>query len=96
MGRMNRSYLTGRRVKSGPTKVGLVTMRFQPFWCVFLPVLMTLNISSSDIPLTLGKGTANRAAFSDRLFLMDELSAFLFGEYQQVCWRSKDGYPGSP
>ncbi len=30
MGLMNRSYLTGRLVKSGPTKVGLVIMRFHP------------------------------------------------------------------
>ncbi len=26
----SRSYLTGRLVKSGPTKVGLVTTRFHP------------------------------------------------------------------
>src|SRR4051812_10310301 len=70
MGRMNRSYLTGRRVKSLPTKVGLVIIRFQDFLCVFFPVLTTLNISSSLIPLTLGRGTANLAAFSLRLSLI--------------------------
>lgn len=30
IGRINLSYLTGRRVKSGPTKVGLVIIRFHP------------------------------------------------------------------
>jgi len=30
MGRINLSYLTGRLVKSGPTKVGLVIIRFHP------------------------------------------------------------------
>ena len=70
MGRMKRSYLTGRRVKSGPTKVGLVIIRFQPFFAVFFPVDITLNISSSLMPFTLGNGTLNLAAFSFRLFLI--------------------------
>jgi len=39
MGRMKRSYLTGLLVKSGPTKVGFVTTRFQPFLAIFFPVL---------------------------------------------------------
>ena len=38
------SYLTGRRVKPGPTKVGLVIILFHDFFFVFLPVLTTLNI----------------------------------------------------
>ena len=39
-----------------------------PFFAVFFPVLTTLNISSSAIPLTFGSGTENLAAFSFRLF----------------------------
>src|SRR4051794_284327 len=76
MGRMKRSYLTGRRVNSGPTNVGLVIMRFQLLRWVFLPVLITLNISSSLIPRTLGRGTLNFAAFSARFCLMADESAF--------------------
>lgn len=76
MGRIKRSYLTGLRVKSGPTNVGLVIMRFQLFLCVFLPVLTALNISSSLMPRTFGMGTLKRAAFSARLLLMALLSAF--------------------
>ena len=45
-------------------------MRFQAFFAVFLPVLTTLNISSSAIPLTFGNGTLNLAAFSALLFLI--------------------------
>lgn len=74
----NLSYFTGRRVKSGPTKVGLVIILFQLFFAVFFPVLTTLNISSSAIPLTLGSGTLNLAAFSALLFLMAEERAFAF------------------
>lgn len=70
MGLINRSYLTGLRVKSFPTNVGLVIIRFQLFLLVFFPVFTTLNISSSLIPLTLGNGTANFAAFSFRLSLI--------------------------
>lgn len=33
---MKRSYLTGRRVKLGPTKVGLVIMRFQLGGCMLV------------------------------------------------------------
>ena len=85
IGRMKRSYLTGRRVKSGPTRewqvstscghwckgwggigsipnVGFVIILFHPFFAVFLPVLTTLNISSSLIPFTFGSGTLNFAA----------------------------------
>jgi hypothetical protein len=32
---MNLSYLTGRLVKSGPTNVGLVIMRFHPKTCTY-------------------------------------------------------------
>lgn len=57
-----------------PTKVALLTILFQLF--VFLaPVLMTLNISSSAIPLTLGRGTEYLAALSFLLSLMAELRA---------------------
>ena len=45
-GLMNLSYLGGFRVKPWPTKVTLVTMRFQLFF-FRLPDLSTLNISSS-------------------------------------------------
>ncbi len=101
IGRMKRSYLTGRRVKSGPTdrkyhqqvcfqtqppskrrvgipNVGFVIILFHPFFAVFFPVFTTLNISSSAIPLTLGKGTLNLAAFSALLFLIALDSAFAF------------------
>jgi hypothetical protein len=44
--------------------VGFVIILFQPFFAVFFPVFTTLNISSSAIPRTLGKGTENFAAFS--------------------------------
>lgn len=42
-----------------------------PFFAVFFPVLTTLNISASAIPLTLGNGTENLAAFSFRLFFTE-------------------------
>jgi hypothetical protein len=58
--------------------VGLVIIRFQLFLAVFFPVLTTLNISSSAMPLTLGSGTLNLAAFSFLLFLMAEDKAFAF------------------
>lgn len=45
-----------------------------PFFAVFLPVLTTLNVSSSDIPLTFGNGTENFAAFSFRLFFTEPRS----------------------
>ena len=69
------SSLTGFRVKPSPTNVALLTIRFQLF-PLCLPVLMTLNISSSAIPLTLGRGTAYFAARSFRRSLIAELSAF--------------------
>ena len=120
---MKRSYLTGRRVKSGPTKdsdgwsqfpfhrmsanphshdigkgrntpkVGFVIILFHPFFAVFFPVLTTLNISSSLIPLTFGSGTLNFAAFSFRLFLIAELSAFAFVPFSRssrYCGRGCD------
>lgn len=46
-----------------------------PFFAVFFPVLTTLNISSSAMPLTLGNGTENLAAFSFRLFFTKSKSA---------------------
>jgi hypothetical protein len=52
----------------------LVTMRFHPF-DLLLPVLTTLNISSSAMPRTLGKGTLYRPAFSFRFSLTAELNA---------------------
>ena len=69
MGLMNLSIFTGFRVKPSPTKVALLTIRFQLF-DFFDPVLMTLNISSSAIPRTLGKGTLYLAALSFRLSLI--------------------------
>src|ERR1700693_1295422 len=78
MGRIKRSYFTGRLVKSGPTNVGLVIILFHPFFAVFFPVFTTLNISSSAIPRTLGKGTLNFAAFSALLFLIAEDKALAF------------------
>ena len=49
-------------------------MKYPPFFAVFFPVLTTLNISSSAIPLTFGRGTENLAAFSFRLFFYIEVS----------------------
>ncbi len=46
LGLMKRSYLGGFLVKLGPTKVTLVTIRFQAFFFRF-PECSTLNISSS-------------------------------------------------
>lgn len=62
-------------VKSSGTKVALFTILFQLF-CFFEPVLMTLNISSSAIPLTFGNGTAYFAALSFLLSLILLDSAF--------------------
>ena len=69
MGRMNLSILTGFLVNPSPTNVALLTIRFQ-LLLFFEPVLMTLNISSSAIPRTLGKGTLYLAALSFRLSLI--------------------------
>lgn len=61
-----------------------------PFFAVFFPVFTTLNISSSLMPFTFGNGTLNFAAFSARLFLICELSAFaLF-----VVWFLSNRYDG--
>lgn len=49
-----------------------------PFLAVFFPVFTTLNISSSDIPLTFGNGTLNFTADSFRLFLIALDNAFAF------------------
>ena len=67
IGRIKRSYLGGLRVKPSPTNVTLVTMRFHAFFSR-LPVLMTLNISSSATGLTLGTGTDHFPAFSLRFY----------------------------
>lgn len=91
MGLMNRSSLTGLRVKPSPTNVALLTIRFHDF-CLCLPVLMTLNIStssqlwplamvmgslpSSAIPRTFGRGTAYLAARSFLLSLIADDNAF--------------------
>lgn len=75
IGLMNRSSLTGLRVNPSPTNVAFVTIRFQAFDLLF-PVLTTLNISSSAIPLTLGNGTAYFAALSFRFCLRAVLRAF--------------------
>lgn len=66
---MNLSIFTGFRVNPSPTNVAFVTIRFHAFFLLF-PVLMTLNISSSAIPLTFGNGTAYFAALSFRFSLM--------------------------
>lgn len=71
---MNRSILTGFRVKPSPTKVALVTIRFHDL-LLFLPVLTTLNVSSSAMPRTLGSGTEYFAALSLRFCLMADESA---------------------
>jgi len=68
MGLINLSILGPFLVKSSPTNVAFVTILFHPFLFV-LPVLTTLNISSSAIPLTLGRGTANLPALSFRFCL---------------------------
>ena len=75
IGRMKRSSLTGLRVNPSPTNVALLTIRFQLLFLCF-PVLMTLNISSSAIPRTLGRGTEYFAARSFLLSLMADESAF--------------------
>jgi len=66
----NPGWVSGKCPWYAYTKVGFVIIRFQLFFAVFLPVLTTLNISSSAIPLTLGSGTENFAAFSALLFLI--------------------------
>ncbi len=92
---MNRSYLTGCLVKSGPTKVGFVRTRFQLFLAVFLPVLTTLNISCSLIPRTFGNGTENRADFSFRLFLIADESAFALVGFERSRRKAGMGFDGS-
>lgn len=95
IGRMKRSNLGALRVKSGPTKVGFVTTRFHAFLAVFFPVLTTLNISSSAMPLTLGSGTLNLAAFSARLFLICVDSAFAFVGFALSSRYEGIGFAGS-
>nr|GMD13193.1 hypothetical protein Iba_scaffold40558CG0010 [Ipomoea batatas] len=60
---MKRSYFGGFLVKPGPTKVAFVTILFHCL-AAYLPVLITLNISSSATGLTLGRGTSHFPAFS--------------------------------
>ena len=72
---MNLSILTGFRVKPSPTNVAFVTIRFHAFF-LLLPVRMTLNISSSAMPLTFGRGTAYLAALSFRFSLIAVDKAF--------------------
>jgi hypothetical protein len=69
MGRTNLSILTGFLVNPSPTNVAFVTIRFHDLLLLF-PVFITLNISSSAIPRTLGNGTANLAALSFLFCLM--------------------------
>ena len=69
IGRTNLSIFTGFLVNPSPTNVALVTILFHAFFLLF-PVLITLNISSSAIPLTFGNGTAYLAALSFRLSLI--------------------------
>lgn len=68
MGRINLSIFTGFLVKLSPTNVAFVTIRFHDL-LLFFPDFMTLNISSSAIPLTFGKGTSYLAALSFRFCL---------------------------
>jgi hypothetical protein len=65
IGLTNLSIFTGFRVKPSPTNVAFETIRFHDFDFDF-PDLSTLNISSSAIPRTLGRGTAYLAARSFR------------------------------
>ncbi|KAH3681935.1 hypothetical protein WICPIJ_007097 [Wickerhamomyces pijperi] len=70
-GLMILSIFTGLLVNPSPTKVCFVIILFQAL--DFLePVLITLNISSSLIPLTFGNGTENLSAFSNLFCLMEE------------------------
>jgi hypothetical protein len=66
-------------------RTGCVMTRFQPFLLVFLPVATTLNISSSLMPRTFGRGTLNRAAFSALLFLIEELNALAVVVFCRSC-----------
>mmetsp|Transcript_48054 Transcript_48054/g.154009 ORF Transcript_48054/g.154009 Transcript_48054/m.154009 type:complete len:200 (+) Transcript_48054:113-712(+) len=95
MGRMKRSYFGGLRVNPSPTYVTLVTMRFHCFFLRF-PLRMTLNISSSAIARTLGRGTSHLPAFSLRFCLMVLLSTLA----RAVCSRSRryagTALPGAP
>jgi hypothetical protein len=74
IGRTNRSIFTGFLVNPSPTNVALLTIRFQLLVLAF-PDLRTLNISSSAIPRTLGRGTEYLAARSFRRSLMADESA---------------------
>lgn len=74
IGLTNFSIFTGFRVNPSPTNVAFVTIRFHDL-LLFFPVFITLNISSSAIPLTFGNGTAYFAALSFRFCLMAVESA---------------------
>ena len=81
---MKRSYFGGLRVNPGPTNVALVIIRFQLFFCRF-PDRITLNISSSAMGRTLGRGTSHLPAFSFRFCLMVLDSTLA----RDVCSRSR-------
>ena len=66
LGRMKRSYLGGFRVKLGPTKVTLVTMRFHCFFRRF-PLCSTLNISVSATGRTWRSGARINQADAQKL-----------------------------
>src|SRR5271154_6278681 len=76
--RSNESFVLNRSSSKALSYERFVIILVQLFFAVFFPVLTTLNISSSETPLTLGSGTPNRAAFSDRFCLIAEDSPFAF------------------
>mmetsp|Transcript_6530 Transcript_6530/g.7509 ORF Transcript_6530/g.7509 Transcript_6530/m.7509 type:complete len:201 (-) Transcript_6530:230-832(-) len=83
VGRMKRSYFGAFLVKPCPTKVAFVIIRFQEL-CFLFPDLKTLNISSSAIGRTFGRGTSHFPAFSLRFCLTVLLSTLALA----VCSRS--------
>ena len=75
VGLTKRSYFGGFRTNPSPTKVALVIIRFHAFFFRF-PVLITLNISASEMLGTFGIGTVHFPAFSFRFCLIVLLSTF--------------------
>jgi hypothetical protein len=73
IGLTNLSILTGFLVKPSPTNVAFETILFHDLDLDF-PDFSTLNISSSAIPRTLGRGTEYLAARSLRRSLTAEES----------------------